>query len=119
MSEPIAIIPKNNIDEIRIIWSEYKGHVTWTSGSTPRSRARPTKVRTMKAVTLRPDLIPELMKALESAQRDPAHRPSPPHSHDGPTPPGPVEDDYVRAADEMLASRWARRVGGRDKELGG
>jgi Transcriptional Coactivator p15 (PC4) len=29
------------------------------------------KVPTKKGVTLRPDLIPELMKAPESAQRDP------------------------------------------------
>jgi Transcriptional Coactivator p15 (PC4) len=26
MSDPIAIIPKNSMDEIRVMWSEYKGH---------------------------------------------------------------------------------------------
>ena len=32
MSEPIAIIPKNPIDEIRVAWREFKG--------TPRDRTR-------------------------------------------------------------------------------
>ena len=26
MSEPISVIPKNSMDEIRVMWSEYKGH---------------------------------------------------------------------------------------------
>ena len=66
MSDPIAIIPKTSIDEIRVMWSEFKGHryldirvYTEIDGD---------KVPTKKGVTLRPDLIPELIKALESAQ---------------------------------------------------
>jgi hypothetical protein len=26
VSESIAVIPKNSMDEIRVMWSEYKGH---------------------------------------------------------------------------------------------
>jgi hypothetical protein len=68
MSEPIAIIPKNSMDEIRIRWSDYRGNryldirvYTEIAGNADRGL-------TEKGVTLRPDLIPELMKALESAQ---------------------------------------------------
>jgi hypothetical protein len=70
MSEPIAIIPKNSMDEIRVMWSEYKGHRYLDIRVYTEIEGKADKVPTKKGVTLRPDLIPELMKALESAQRD-------------------------------------------------
>ena len=48
MSEPIAVIHKNSMEEIRILWSEYKGIATSTSGSTPRSMASPTGAPTQE-----------------------------------------------------------------------
>ena len=70
MSEPIAIIPKNSMDEIRVRWSEYKGHRYLDIRVYTEIEGKADKVPTEKGVTLRPDLIPELMKALESAQGD-------------------------------------------------
>ena len=68
MSEPIAIIPKNNIDEIRVLWSEFKGHRYLDIRVYTEIDGKTDKVPTKKGVTLRPDLIPDLIKALESAQ---------------------------------------------------
>jgi hypothetical protein len=70
MSEPIAIIPKNSMDEIRVMWSEYKGHRYLDIRVYTEIEGKADKVPTKKGVTLGPDLIPELIKALESAQRD-------------------------------------------------
>lgn len=68
MSESIAIIPKNNIDEIRVMWSEYKGRRYLDIRVYTEIDGKADKVPTKKGVTLRPDLIPDLVKALESAQ---------------------------------------------------
>jgi hypothetical protein len=68
MSEPIAIIPKNNIDEIRVLWSEYKGHRYLDIRVYTEIDGNTDKVPTKKGVTLRPDLIADLIRALESAQ---------------------------------------------------
>jgi hypothetical protein len=68
MSEPIAIIAKNSIEDIRVMWSEYKGHRYLDIRVYIEIEGKADKVPTKKGVTLRPDLIPELMKALESAQ---------------------------------------------------
>jgi hypothetical protein len=68
MSDPIAIIPKNNIDEIRVMWSEYKGRRYLDIRVYTEIESKADKVPTKKGVTLRPDLIPDLIKALQSAQ---------------------------------------------------
>jgi hypothetical protein len=65
MSEPIAIIPKNSLEEIRISWGEYKGHRYLDIRVFAEVERKADKVPTKKGVTLRPDLIPELIKALE------------------------------------------------------
>ena len=68
MSEPIAIIPKNSVEEIRILWSEYKGHRYLDIRVYTEIDGKPDRVPTKKGITLRPELIPELMKALEGVQ---------------------------------------------------
>ncbi len=70
MNELIAVISKNHMDELRVMWSEYKGHRYLDIRLYTEIEGKAEKVPTKKGVTLRPDLIPELMKALESAQRD-------------------------------------------------
>ena len=62
MSEPIAIIPKNSMDEIRVMWSEYKGHRYLDIRVYTEAEGKADKVPTKKGVTLRPDLIPELWR---------------------------------------------------------
>ena len=71
MSEPIAIIPKNSMDEIRVMWSEYKGHRYLDIRVYTEAEGKADKVPTKKGVTLRPDLIPELIEALEGVLADP------------------------------------------------
>ena len=68
MSDPIAIIPKTSIDEIRVMWSEYKGRRYLDIRVYIDIDGKSERVPTKKGVTLRPDLIPELIKALESAR---------------------------------------------------
>jgi transcriptional coactivator p15 (PC4) len=68
VSDPIAIIPKNNIDEIRVMWSEFKGHRYLDIRVYTEVDGQTDKMPTKKGVTLRSDLIPDLIKALESAQ---------------------------------------------------
>jgi hypothetical protein len=67
MSEPLAIIPKNSTEEIRIAWSEYKGHRYMDIRVYAEIEGKADKVPTKKGIALRPDLIPELIKALEGA----------------------------------------------------
>ena len=64
----VAIIPKNSMDDIRVRWSEYKGYRYLDIRIFTEIDGKDGKTPTKKGVTLRPDLIPELMKALESAQ---------------------------------------------------
>jgi transcriptional coactivator p15 (PC4) len=65
MSEPIAIIPKNSFEDIRVMWSEYKGRRYLDIRIYTEIEGKANKVPTKKGVTLRPDLIPELINALE------------------------------------------------------
>ena len=65
MSEPIAIIPKNSVEEIRISWGAYKGHRYLDVRIYAEIDGKADRVPTKKGITLRPDLIPELIKALE------------------------------------------------------
>jgi hypothetical protein len=67
----VAIIPKNALDDIRVRWSEYKGHRYLDIRVFTEIEGKADKVPTKKGVALRRDLIPELMKALESAQGAP------------------------------------------------
>jgi hypothetical protein len=67
-SDQIAIIPKNNIDEIRVMWSHYNARRSLDIRVYTEIEGKTDKVPTEEGVTLRPDLIPELIKALESAQ---------------------------------------------------
>ena len=64
----VAIIPKNALDDIRVRWSEYKGHRYLDIRIFTEIEGRADKAPTKKGITLRPDLIPEMIKALESAQ---------------------------------------------------
>ena len=68
MSEPIAIIPKNSLEDIRVMWSEYKGRRYLDIRVYTEIEGKVDKVPTRKGVTLRPDLVPELIKALEGVQ---------------------------------------------------
>ena len=68
MSEPIAIIPKNSMEDIRIMWSEFKGHRYLDIRVYTEIDGEPERKPTKKGVTLRPDLVPKLIKALEGAQ---------------------------------------------------
>ncbi len=66
----VAVIRKNALDEIRVSWSEYKGHRYLDIRVFTEMEGKPVdKVPTKKGVALRPDLVPELIKALESAAR--------------------------------------------------
>jgi hypothetical protein len=68
MSEPIAVIPKNNMEEIRVMWSEYKGYRYLDIRVYAEVDGKTDRMPTKKGIALRPDLIPELVKALEGAQ---------------------------------------------------
>jgi Transcriptional Coactivator p15 (PC4) len=67
MSEPIAIIPKTPMEDIRVSWEEYKGHRYLDIRVYAEIDGKADKMPTKKGVTLRPDLVPELIKALEGA----------------------------------------------------
>jgi hypothetical protein len=67
MNDPIAILPKNSIEDIRVMWSEFKGRRYLDIRVYTDIDGKPDRVPTKKGVTLRPDLIPDLIKALESA----------------------------------------------------
>ena len=54
----VAIIPKNALDDIRVRWSEYKGHRYLDIRVFTEIEGKADKVPTKKGVTLRPDLIP-------------------------------------------------------------
>jgi len=72
MDEPIAIIPKNSLEEIRIDLSEFKGNnlvsarVYYDAGN---DDWRPTKKGLTIKVSLLPDLLKGLQKAIEQAQK--------------------------------------------------
>jgi hypothetical protein len=67
MSEPIATISKNSMEEIRVSWEEYKGHRYLDIRVYAEIESKADRAPTKKGVTLRPDLIPELIKALEGS----------------------------------------------------
>ena len=50
------------MDEIRVMWSEYKGHRYLDIRVYTEIDGKADKVPTKNGVTLRPDLIPELME---------------------------------------------------------
>jgi len=64
----IAEIEKNAVEVIRVSWSEYKGHhfldvrVYYEDGET--GEWKPTK----KGIAIAPDLLPELIAALQTAE---------------------------------------------------
>jgi hypothetical protein len=68
MSDPIAIIRKSSSDEMRVMWKEYKGRRYLDIRVYTETDGKADKVPTKKGVTLRPDLVPELIKALEGVQ---------------------------------------------------
>lgn len=67
MTEPIAIIPKNSLEEIRIDLSEFKGNnlvsarVYYDAGN---DDWRPTK----KGLAIKISLLPEVIEGLQKAQ---------------------------------------------------
>lgn len=66
--DPIAVISKNSIDEIRVSWQEFKGHRYLDIRTYTELTGKPEKVATKRGITLRPDLLPELRAALEEAE---------------------------------------------------
>ena len=71
MEKTIATIEKNQIEQIRIDLSEYCGHDlinlrTWANYDSPTAEKRPTK----KGFALRVALLPELIEALQAAERE-------------------------------------------------
>jgi hypothetical protein len=67
MNAPIAIIPKNPMEDIRVSWEEYRGHRYLDIRVYTEIDGKADRMPTKKGVTLRPDLVPELIKALEGA----------------------------------------------------
>lgn len=71
MEQTIATIEKNQIEEVRVGLSEYQGHDLigiriWASYDSADSEKRPTK----KGVNLRIGRLPELIAALQEAERE-------------------------------------------------
>ncbi len=65
--DPIAVISKNSIDEIRVSWQEFKGHRYLDIRTYTELTNKPEKVATKRGITLRPDQVDELRAALERA----------------------------------------------------
>lgn len=72
MIKEIATIGKNAQEEIRVQLTEFKGHDlldvrVWTKpgSSEETAEGKPTK----KGLTVKPDIIPELIEALTEAER--------------------------------------------------
>ena len=66
----VATIIKNSTEELRIALSEYRGHHLincriWANYDSPLEEKRPTK----KGVTLAVAKLPELIEALQEAER--------------------------------------------------
>ena len=70
MEETVAVIEKNAMEEVHVELSEYRGHdlvsvrIYANYGSTEEPK-RPTK----KGVTLKVDKLPDLILALQEAER--------------------------------------------------
>lgn len=66
-SAPIAIIRKNSIDDIRVSSREYKGHRFIDIRVFTDPDTGTDKIPTKKGIAVRPDLVPELINALQKA----------------------------------------------------
>ena len=71
MDETIATIPKNATEEVRVSLSEYRGtHLVgirvYANYKSPLDERTPTK----KGVALKVERLPELIAALQEAERD-------------------------------------------------
>ena len=69
MEKTVAVIEKNQIEEIRVALSKYQGHDLvgvriWANYDSANSEKRPTK----KGVNLRVDKLPKLITALREAE---------------------------------------------------
>lgn len=67
MTDTIAIIRKNALDELHVRWGEFKGHRYLDIRVHTEIEGKPEKAPTKRGVTLRPDQIPELIAALQKA----------------------------------------------------
>ena len=72
MQKLIVTFKKNSIDEIRVAFSEFKGRTyldmrVYTELEDSKDK---DKVPTKKGLTIRPDLLPELIEALQKAHRE-------------------------------------------------
>jgi len=72
MTKEIAKIDKNSQEEIIVQLTEFKGHDlvdlrVWTKPLAGEADAKETPTR--KGLTVKPDLIPELIEALQEAAR--------------------------------------------------
>ena len=66
----IATIPRNQLDELRVEIGEYRGHDfisirTWTERHDSEEMV-PTK----KGITVKPERLPELITALQKAEKE-------------------------------------------------
>jgi hypothetical protein len=68
MSEPIAIIKKNSVDEVRVTLSEYRGRHLLDLRIFTELDNSDEKVPTKRGVNLRVEQLPELLQALEQAR---------------------------------------------------
>lgn len=66
-TEPLSIIEKNATEEIRVYLNEYRGHtyVDIRVFVNYSGRFAPTK----KGITVKPELLPELLAALDQAMK--------------------------------------------------
>ena len=70
MERLIATIPRNQLDELRVEIGEYRGHDfisirTWTERHDSEEMV-PTK----KGITVKPERLPELITALQKAEKE-------------------------------------------------
>jgi hypothetical protein len=70
MQKLIVTLKKNSIDEIRVAFSEFKGHKHLDIKVYTELEDSKDKVPTKKGLTIRPDLLPGLIEALQKAHEE-------------------------------------------------
>ncbi|MGH8533672.1 MAG: transcriptional coactivator p15/PC4 family protein [Gammaproteobacteria bacterium] len=70
MDKLIATIRKNAVDEVRVALTEFKGYSYVDVRLFTELEDKPEKAPTKKGITPRPDLLPELLAALQKAEAE-------------------------------------------------
>ena len=70
MERHIATFSKNKVEEIRIDLTEYQGHDLISARVWAPSQGTGVKVPTKKGLTLNVRLLPDLIEALQEAERE-------------------------------------------------